>query len=143
MSEPDGGPVRGTRAMIARMAPRLDPETYVFAVARHEGLAARALAMIREAEGVSVILTRAEAGAAGLPADAPMRRITLTVQSALDGVGLTAAVAQALAAREIPCNVVAGFHHDHLFVPEAQADAAMAALGALAAAAQDASDRRP
>jgi hypothetical protein len=127
--------------MIARMAPLLDPESYVFAVAPDDGVAARALATIREAEGLSVILTRAEARAAGLPDDAPMRRITLTVHSALDGVGLTSAVAQALAARAIPCNVVAGFHHDHLFVPEAQAEDAMAALDALSAAAQDARDK--
>jgi len=126
--------------MIARMAPLLDPESYVFAMSPDMVLAARALATIREAEGLSVILTRAEARAAGLPDDAPMRRITLTVHSALDGVGLTAAVAQALAVRAIPCNVVAGFHHDHLFVPEAQAGDAMAALAALCAAAQAASD---
>ena len=46
-----------------------------------------------------------------------MARITLTGHSALDGVGLTAAVASALADAEIPCNMVAAFHHDHAFVP--------------------------
>ena len=60
-------------------------------------------------------------------------RITLDVNSALDGVGLTAAVAQALAARGIAANVVAGFHHDHVFVPAAQGEAALAALEARAA----------
>jgi hypothetical protein len=60
-----------------------------------------------------------------------MRRITLRVHSALDGVGLTAAFSSELAAAGISCNVVAGYHHDHIFVPDADADRAMAALHAL------------
>jgi hypothetical protein len=63
-----------------------------------------------------------------------MRRITLTVPSALDGVGLTAAVATALADAGIPCNVVAAFHHDHLFVPAAMAKRAVRVLLDLQAA---------
>ncbi|HCH64870.1 MAG TPA: acetyltransferase, partial [Deltaproteobacteria bacterium] len=54
--------------------------------------------------------------------------ITLTVHSDLQAVGLTAAVASALTAVGVSCNVVAGAHHDHLFVPEGMADRAMAAL---------------
>ncbi|QOF70735.1 ACT domain-containing protein [Aminobacter sp. SR38] len=57
-----------------------------------------------------------------------MRRITLNVYSALDGVGLTAAVATALARHAIPCNMVAAYHHDHAFVPAARAEAALASL---------------
>jgi uncharacterized protein len=49
-----------------------------------------------------------------------MRQITLDVHSALDGVGLTAAVAVALAAEGIPCNMIAAHHHDHVFVPPAR-----------------------
>jgi hypothetical protein len=58
--------------------------------------------------------------------------ITLRVRSALTAVGLTAAVAAALTRDGIPCNIIAGFHHDHLFVPVDQADRALAALAALA-----------
>jgi uncharacterized protein len=57
-----------------------------------------------------------------------MRRIVLEVFSALDGVGLTAAVAGALAAQGIPCNMIAAFHHDHVFVPAVMADRAIAVL---------------
>jgi SAM-dependent methyltransferase len=64
-----------------------------------------------------------------------MACLTLTVPSALDGVGLTAAVAAALAARGIPANVVAALRHDHVFVPEAMAGAALDALHARAAEA--------
>ena len=62
-----------------------------------------------------------------------MRRITLRVHSALDGVGLTAAVATALAGHGIACNMVAAFHHDHVFVPAARAEEALAILKTLAA----------
>jgi hypothetical protein len=64
-----------------------------------------------------------------------MRCITLNVYSALDGVGLTAAVARALADLGIACNMVAGFHHDHAFVPATRADDALQGLLALQAAA--------
>jgi len=63
------------------------------------------------------------------PASAsPMRQITLNVFSSLDGVGLTAAVAMALAEVGIPCNMVAANHHDHVFVPSDRAEEAMACL---------------
>ena len=51
--------------------------------------------------------------------------------SALDAVGLTAVVAAALADDGIPANVVAGFHHDHVFVPVDRGRAAMLVLAAL------------
>jgi len=50
------------------------------------------------------------------------------VHSALEGVGLTAAVTSALADMGIACNVVAGFHHDHLFVPWQRREEALDAL---------------
>jgi hypothetical protein len=53
------------------------------------------------------------------------------VNCALDGVGLTAAVASALAGEGIPCNVVAAFHRDHIFVPSEAAERALAVLKAL------------
>jgi hypothetical protein len=86
--------------------------------------------MFREDEGLSMILP----GDAGDPL--AMRQITLDVHSALDGVGLTAAVSAALAAEGIPCNMVAAHHHDHVFVPAAMADRAVDLLRALARGAQ-------
>jgi hypothetical protein len=50
------------------------------------------------------------------------------VHSSLDAVGLTAAVANKLASREISANVVAAYYHDHIFVRKEKADIAMAAL---------------
>ncbi|MEY9903549.1 hypothetical protein ABIA44_007723 [Bradyrhizobium sp. USDA 329] len=58
----------------------------------------------------------------------PSRLITLTVHSALDAVGLLAAITARLAEAGISVNAVSAFHHDHLFVPADRADEAMAVL---------------
>ncbi|MEP3675623.1 ACT domain-containing protein [Sulfitobacter sp.] len=126
-----GAPVKETRAMIAGMAPVLDPVIYHFCTGP-AGLLPDAIASFREEEGLSLILSDAVALAHGLRSDMPMQRITLTVHSALDGVGLTAAVAAALAQVGIACNMVAGLHHDHAFVPADDAARAVEALLALA-----------
>ena len=57
------------------------------------------------------------------------------MHSALEAVGLTAAVSRALADEGISCNVIAGLRHDHLLVPAADGDAALASLRRLVAAA--------
>lgn len=126
--------------MIRGMAPVLDPATWHFCTVTDPALVARAnpLALFREDEGLSLILDVSQARALGLATDLPMARITLTVHSALDGVGLTAAVASALADANIPCNMVAAYHHDHAFVPLDDAPRALAILKALAAAADEA-----
>ena len=129
--------VRDTREMIAGMTPDLKSGAYVFCAAGDGDWAALApLAMFRESEGVSLILERDAALAAGFPVDAPMALITLNVYSALDGVGLTAAVATALAKAGIACNMVAALHHDHVFVPLDRAKEALAVLLGLQASAQ-------
>lgn len=58
--------------------------------------------------------------------------ITLSVHSSLTAVGLLARVCGALAASGIPCNVVSGFYHDHLFVPSEQLPTALLTLDRLA-----------
>lgn len=117
--------------MLAGMAPVLNPGGYVYrTLGAGEAVPEGALGTFREAEGLSVIVP------AGAGDNLPMCWITLTVHSALDGVGLTAAVSGALAKAGIACNMVAAHHHDHLFVPEGDADRAMAVLEALQAAAQ-------
>ncbi|WP_299023886.1 ACT domain-containing protein [uncultured Sulfitobacter sp.] len=126
-----GAPVKDTAAMIAGMAPVLDPILYHFCTGP-EALAAHAIATFREDEGLSLILSDETASAHGLQSDLPMQRITLSVHSALDGVGLTAAVASVLAEAGIACNMVAGLHHDHAFVPAEDAPRAVALLVDLA-----------
>ncbi len=128
-------PVKDRRAVIAAMAPALRPGLFIFCStadrSRVVPCLSVAVAMIAEDEGPSFVLPIADARGLGFDCALPMRQITLTVHSALDGVGLTAAVAGILADQAIPCNMIAGFHHDHLFVPEALAGRAMEALTAL------------
>ncbi len=136
--KPVGPAIRDAQAMIAAMDAVLSPECYVFASTDDETLAAEAFATVHEEEGVSLVLEAGRAAALGFALDLPMRRITLRVHSALDGVGLTAAVSHALAADGIPCNIVAAFHHDHVFVPVDCAERALAILGACQSTAKGA-----
>jgi hypothetical protein len=89
-------------------------------------------ATVVEDEGVTSVIPVADAERLGIEVDFVAAWLTLEVHSALDAVGLTAAVAGALAAEGIPGNVLAGFHHDHVLVPDADADRAVAAIEALA-----------
>jgi hypothetical protein len=57
--------------------------------------------------------------------------ISLDVHSSLEAVGLTAAFATALGNEGISANVIAAYYHDHIFVPTADAERAVAALKAL------------
>lgn len=116
-------PVSDPAKMVAEMAPRLDSQAWRFVVVAEGEVPTDAFALIREDEGLSAIMP----GAGG-----DFARITLMVHSALEGVGLTAAVSGALASAGIACNVVAGFHHDHLFVPWQRRDEALAVLQRLA-----------
>lgn len=88
-------------------------------------------AVIAEAEGPTVIATVDRARAEGWPVEFEAAWLTLDVHSALEAVGLTAAFSVALADADIPCNVLAGFHHDHLLVPVDRADDAMRILEGL------------
>ncbi len=128
----------GLAELLASMDPLLDDSTYLV-MTGPRGLDTRALdpvATVVEHEGTTVIIDaqrRDEAVALGCtPHDPPpMSRITLRVHSSLLAVGLTAAVATALAAHDISCNVVAGYFHDHLLVPAARGQDAVQALAAL------------
>jgi hypothetical protein len=120
--------------LVAGMTPALDPATHVFATVPGTAVPpdAGAILTFAEAEGVTLVLPLDRAAGLGLAAVFPCRRIVLTVHSSLDAVGFMAAVTAALARAEIGVNPVAGFYHDHLFVPEARAEDAMAVLQALA-----------
>lgn len=104
---------------------------FVSRPAAEPALAAEAQASVCEAEGVTYVVPCEVADARGLAYDFRAAWLTLGVHSALDAVGLTAAVADALARHGIPCNVLAGFHHDHLLVAAARRDDALAVLAAL------------
>jgi hypothetical protein len=90
-------------------------------------------ATVVEEEGITSVIRVEDAARLGVEVSFIAAWLTLEVRSALEAVGLTAAVSAALAAEQIPANVLAGFHHDHVLVPYADADRAIAVLDALSA----------
>lgn len=112
------------------MKPRLNVGVYCFVVAPPgvDIASVNPIATFAESEGLTLIVEESVARAHGLT---PLYRaawITLTVQTDLNDVGLTAAFSTALANAGISCNVVAAVHHDHLFVPVEKGAEAVAIL---------------
>lgn len=116
---------RDLTVLLATMEPVLHAEPCGFAV-REGALSFQPFATVAEAEGLTVVAPLAVLGEGE-----PWARISLTVHSDLAAVGLTAAFATALGREGISCNVIAGMHHDHLFVPWDRREDAMAALRSL------------
>ncbi len=112
--------------LLATIEPVLHANPYGFAVTALPIPAA--FATVAEEEGLTVIARQTDLQAVGVDAGPDFARISLTVHSDLAAVGLTAALARALADRGISANVVAGFHHDHIFLPWERRHDAMAAL---------------
>ena len=119
--------------LLRTMEPVLHPEPYGFVIWTGGPLPITAFATVSEDEGMTVVAPLAEMREAGLQSD-PWARISLTVQSDLAAVGLTAAFSGALGREGISCNVIAGFYHDHLFVQWDRRGDALAALKRLASA---------
>ena len=85
----------------------------------------RKIAMLfQEREGLTVVTT----ASATTPSENQWAWLELSVYSDLQAVGFLAAVAEALAAADIPCNAIAAYHHDHIFVPSSRAEDAIAAI---------------
>ena len=132
-----GGPVRDREAMIAAMEPRLDTRRWRFVLVSPDNapqLLGAAIGTFREDEGVTAIVPSELADDLGIEGP-DFARITLMVHSDLEGVGLTAAVANVLAVAGIACNMVAAFHHDHAFVPAERGEEALSLLTELSEAA--------
>ncbi|CAE6793205.1 hypothetical protein R69746_04832 [Paraburkholderia aspalathi] len=123
-------PVSDLSVLLKTLEPALNPGVFVFASVKdgHAIDPAVIVASIREPEGLSVIMSETDAAISGLNPLFKCAWITLTVNSALEAVGLTAAFATALGRSGISCNVVAGAYHDHIFVPLESAQTAMHVL---------------
>ena len=124
--------------LIAQMSPCLDDQVWAFVSVGEvssEYVAEHALATFREIEGTTLIVPWERAEEFDVCSE-PMARITLNIHSSLEAVGLIAAVSQALASEAISANVVAGFYHDHIFVPQTAGERAVACLTLLSAAAE-------
>lgn len=126
---------RDLNTLLQSLEPRLENGEWVFVTVDTVPDGITPLATFLEAGGQSLLVRRGEAEAAGLSYDFIGAWISLTVHSALDAVGLTAAVAGQLASAGISCNVVAARNHDHLFVPYEDAQRALGLIEKLSVGA--------
>jgi hypothetical protein len=113
------------------MAPMLHDEEYVFCTVQGsygDYAELSPLASFQEEEGLTLVVTKEAALLAKLAFDSTFQAITLQVHSSLEAVGLTAAISKQLTLHGISANVMAGYYHDHIFVPSARAQDAMKAL---------------
>ena len=119
-------------AMLAGLAVERRPGvfTYIAVEVPTPGLIAAAHAIVREGRLTTIVLPVEAAERAGRPVAVRFAWLSLTVQSSLEAVGLTAAVSARLASAGIACNVLAGYHRDHVLVPVDRVDEATALLTA-------------
>jgi len=112
------------------LRPYLHPETYVFCTVQNLSDISLndVLCTFRETEGTTLILKKANADNLGLSYEYEASWISLQLETALEMVGLTAKFSQALTEQGISCNVVAAYHHDHIFVATADAEKAIQTL---------------
>ena len=125
----------GLNTLLVLLQPRLLPGDFVFCTAANlkygDFAELQPLASYQEEEGLTLVLAKQSADVAGLAYDAVFNCIILMVHSSLEAVGLTAAVSGKLAANGISANVMAAYHHDHVFVPENKAQLALQLLAEL------------
>ena len=121
--------------LLANLEPGLVPGEFVFCSvpdARYGDLAdLEPVGMFAEQESMTLIVPEANARQAGVEHAGPYRMITLNVHSSLEAVGLTAAIARALADEGISANMISAFHHDHVFVSSNRAKEALRVLNSL------------
>ena len=133
--------------LLSNLKPELELSPYIFCTvseSQWHDLKIEPRGTFQEQEGFTLILTQSQADEAGLDYQGHWACITLTVHSSLEAVGLIAAVSTRLAEAGISTNPVAGYYHDHLFVPWDRRGEAMALLLELQKPADNtASDKHP
>lgn len=119
--------------LLRTLKPILNPGDYVFCVVKDLSpeYVRNAIMTFREGEGTTLILKKETADQLGLPYSFVAAWITLTVHSSLEAVGMTAAFSAALTKAGISCNVVAAYHHDHVFVDKKDGERAIQVLKGL------------
>jgi hypothetical protein len=124
----------GLSGLIRAMKPVLNEGEYVYCMvdASKEIDYRDVICSFKEKEGITLIIPRHVADVQKIPYTYIASWITLTVNSSLEAVGLTAAVSKALADANISCNAVAAFNHDHIFVARRDSERAMNVLRAVA-----------
>lgn len=120
--------------LLKSMKPEHNAGDYVFCkVTTLENINLDEIEMLfKEKEAITLILKKEIADTLKLEYSVIMSWITLTVHSSLEAIGLTAAFSKALSDKEISCNVVAAYYHDHIFVNKKDIEMAMKVLNTFA-----------
>ncbi len=118
--------------LLKNMHPHLSDEEYVFCTIQSSNIESirtlNPICTFKEDEGLTVVLEKASALKANLQFHEVFKKITLQVHSSLESVGLTAAVSNALASKDISANIIAAYYHDHIFVPSGKSEIALNVL---------------
>jgi hypothetical protein len=127
---------RHLRNLLTNLSPELVAGEFVFCSFHNssygEHVDLEPIASVNESEGLTLVIPRSIAEDRGLSYETVFKGITLNAHSSLEAVGLTVAFAHKLAEHGIAANVLAGYYHDHIFVPREYAEKAMKALEELA-----------
>ncbi len=119
-------------ALLSNLNPTLDEQPYVFVSIPIDDSNFipdfPIKGMFREREGYTCIIEQNIADDQGFDYEELFCCLTCEVHSSLNAVGLTAALSTTLAQHNISANIVAGYYHDHIFVPKADAQRALTAL---------------
>lgn len=123
-------PESNLQILLRNMNPVLNEGLYVFCTCNDLSLFSQEelVMSFNEPEGITVILRKETADRLHLEYSFVAAWITLKVYSSLEAVGLTACVSNALSSAGISCNVIAAYHHDHIFVKSDDAAAALEIL---------------
>jgi hypothetical protein len=116
--------------LLKGMSPQLNKGEFVFVTVKDTSKINRndTISEFKEHEGTTLIIERKKADTLKLEYHFIVSWITLNIHSALEAVGLTAAISKALTEQNISCNIVAGFYHDHIFVDKNDANNALEIL---------------
>ena len=108
-----------------KLIPTLQDGAFKFITTKESIIPKDAVAMIRETEGTTLIIP-----AVGEDGEV-FAWISLVNETLLTETGITSRFSKALADAGIACNVLAGFHHDHIFVPYDKRNQAVEIIAAL------------
>ncbi len=132
ISSTDQQGCKDIKQLLKNLTPELDHDDYVFCLVNQSLLDKTNkldyFSLIREQEGITLICTQHQADKLHLDYTIIFSKITIKIHSSLLSVGLTAALSNALKQQNISANMIAGFYHDHVFIPKKQAKKALTTL---------------
>lgn len=104
--------------LLKKMRPSLNEEEFIFYSSKNikSEIFKAAILLFKETEDTTVILPKTIADDLNIEYTSIFSWITLLVNSSLNAIGFTAKFSSELAKHNISCNIVAGYHHDHIFV---------------------------